>query len=90
MAATPQAVTVNCKYDTLLQVRYHLSGVLTLHTLCSQSMLSIVVTCQTVIGSVFIALGGLAGYLAGKSGAAVTELRSRSRKWSRGHLESNF
>ena len=33
-------------------------------------MLSIVVTCQTVISSVFIALGGLAGYLAGKSCAA--------------------
>lgn len=33
-------------------------------------MLSIVVTCQTVIGSLFIALGGLSGYLAGTSGAA--------------------
>lgn len=52
------------------QVRYHLSGVLTLHTLSSRSMLSIVVTCQTVIGSVFIALGGLSGYLAGRSSSA--------------------
>ncbi|KAK9823356.1 hypothetical protein WJX72_002143 [[Myrmecia] bisecta] len=56
-------------------VRYHMAGVLTLHTLSSRQMLSIVLTMQTVVGSVAIGAGGVVGYLIGHGyGAKIIDL----------------
>ncbi|KAK9817284.1 hypothetical protein WJX72_012213 [[Myrmecia] bisecta] len=56
-------------------VRYHMAGVLTLHTLSSRQMLSIVLTMQTVVGSLAIGAGGVVGYLIGRGyGAKIIDL----------------
>ncbi|KAK9813846.1 hypothetical protein WJX73_001548 [Symbiochloris irregularis] len=53
---------------TVLQVgivRVHIIGVLALHTLSSREMLAVVLSIQTLFGSIGIGLGGFVGYIVG-------------------------
>lgn len=46
-------------------VRIHIIGVLALHTLSSREMLAVVLSIQTLFGSIGIGLGGFIGYIVG-------------------------